>query len=69
MATEQLRRFIRLPQVQELTSLSRTEIYKRMKARTFPATVKLGPGHTVWVESEVAEWVDARIAEARGVAA
>ncbi|WP_312379027.1 helix-turn-helix transcriptional regulator [Pseudomonas oryzihabitans] len=69
MATAETRRFIRLPKVQEVTSLSRTEIYRRMKSGNFPDSVKLAPGHTVWVESEVLSWMEARIAEARGEAA
>lgn len=69
MATTETRRFIRLPQVQELTSLSRSEIYRRIAAGTFPAQVKIGAAHAVWIESEVAAWVDARIAESRGEAA
>ncbi|MDT3718727.1 helix-turn-helix domain-containing protein [Pseudomonas oryzihabitans] len=68
MATKQSHRFIRLPQVQKLTSLSQAEIYERMKMRTFPATVRPNHGRTVWSESEVTKWVEACIAEAGEVA-
>ncbi|EHK68636.1 prophage CP4-57 regulatory protein [Pseudomonas psychrotolerans L19] len=69
MATNETRRFIRRHQVEAMTSLSRSEIYRRIAAGTFPAQVKIGAAHAVWIESEVAAWVDARIAESRGEAA
>lgn len=69
MATSEPRRFIRRSEVEAMTSLSRSEIYRRVADGTFPAQVKLAPGHSVWVEAEVCAWMDARIAEARGVAA
>lgn len=63
------RKFIKLAEVRELTSFSTTEIYRRMAAGKFPKQVKLGPNCSVWIESEVVAWVDARIAESRGEAA
>lgn len=59
------RRFIKLPKVKEYTSLSTSEIYRRLAAGTFPAQVTLGPKSVVWVEAEVLAWCDARIAESR----
>ena len=69
MATQEPRRFIRIKEVLSITSLSQSELYRRIKAGTFPAQVKLAPGHVVWIESEVLSWCDARIAECRGEAA
>ncbi|TCQ87839.1 AlpA family transcriptional regulator [Pseudomonas sp. JUb52] len=69
MATAEPRRFIRRHQVEALTSLSRTQIYRLIARNEFPRQVKLAPGHAVWVEQEVAAWVDQRIAAARGEAA
>jgi prophage regulatory protein len=65
MANRESRRFIRIEEVLSITSLSRSELYRRIKAGTFPAQVKLAPGHSVWVESEVSAWVADRIAECR----
>ncbi|MCY1294561.1 Prophage CP4-57 regulatory protein (AlpA) [compost metagenome] len=62
-------RFIRRKEVKAKTSLSDSEIYRRIHAGTFPAQVKLSEGHAVWIEAEVDAWIEARIAEARGVAA
>lgn len=66
MATQETRRFIRIEEVLSITSLSRTELYRRIKAGTFPPQVKLAPGHVVWVLPEVDTWVAERIAECRG---
>lgn len=65
----QPRRFIRVKEVLSITSLSQSELYRRIKADTFPVQVKLAPGHVVWVLSEVDNWVAERIAEARSEAA
>ncbi len=69
MATQEPRRFIRIKEVLSITSLSQSELYRRIKASTFPTQVKLAPGHVVWVLSEVDNWVAERIAEARSEAA
>lgn len=66
MATQEHRRFIRIKEVLSITSLSQSELYRRIKVGTFPAQVKLAPGHVVWVQSEVDSWVAERIAECRG---
>lgn len=65
----QPRRFIRVKEVLSITSLSQSELYRRIKADKFPVQVKLAPGHVVWVLSEVENWVAERIAEARSEAA
>ncbi len=48
--------------VKACTSLGRSTIYRSMALGTFPKTVTLG-SRVAWVESEVSEWIDARIAE------
>ena len=65
----QPRRFIKLTEVRSLTTLSTSEIYRRIAAGTFPAQIMLGPKSAVWIEAEVLAWCEARIAESRGVAA
>ena len=44
---------LRLPRVIERTGLSRTVIYDRIKAGTFPPPVKLGERASAWPEHEV----------------
>ncbi|MBU0808724.1 MAG: AlpA family phage regulatory protein [Gammaproteobacteria bacterium] len=57
------RRFIKLPKVKDYTSLSTSEIYRRVADGRFPAQIYLGPKSVVWLESEVLDWCDAMIAE------
>lgn len=63
----QPQRFIRIKEVLSITSLSKSDLYRRISEGTFPAQVKLGPMTTAWQEGEVRAWMDARIAE-RGAA-
>ena len=54
-------RLIRRPEVMALTSLSTTEIYRRMRTNEFPKAHKIGGGHNgavAWRESEVREWIE-----------
>lgn len=60
------RRFIKLAEVKTLTTLSTSEVYRRIAAGTFPAQVALGPKSVVWQLSEIQAWCDARIADSRG---
>lgn len=53
---------LRLPQVKSRTGLSRSEIYRRIAAGTFPAPIKLGERASAWPEHEVTAWIEARIA-------
>ena len=64
--TPPARRFIKRQDVESITGLSCTEIYRRIAADNFPKQVTLGPKCVVWIEAEVLAWCDARIAESRG---
>jgi len=61
-------RFIKLSAVKTLTTLSTSEIYRRIAAGRFPKQVMLGPKSAVWIEAEVIAWCDSLIA-LRGEAA
>ncbi len=50
-------RLIRLKEVQHRVGLSRSTIHKRMREGQFPKSRSLGPKCTVWVETEIDEWV------------
>ena len=56
-------KFIKLRDVMELTSLARSTIYKFVAEGTFPKQVVLGSNCVAWVESEIHEWLEGRIAE------
>jgi prophage regulatory protein len=53
-------RLLRLDAVKEITGLSRSTIYADP---SFPKSVKIGERAVAWVEDEIREWVEARIAE------
>ncbi|AKT29254.1 AlpA family phage regulatory protein [Pseudomonas syringae pv. actinidiae] len=50
------RRFIKRQEVESITGLSCTEIYRRVAADNFPKQVTLGPKSVVWVETEILAW-------------
>ncbi len=60
---------IRLSEVQRRTGYSKAWIYRLIQDKRFPASVKIGSRAIAFVESEVDEWIEKRIAESRGEAA
>lgn len=69
VSLEANRRFIKLREVKALTTLSTSELYRRIAAGAFPRQIMLGPKSAVWIEAEVIAWCDARISASRGEAA
>lgn len=65
MSDQSNRKILRLPAVRELVGLSRSGIYARIQAGTFPSPIKMGAA-SGWIEAEVLEWIDRQIAAARG---
>ncbi len=57
---------LRRKQVQARTGLSRSTIYLYIKTDLFPKPVALGPRAVGWIESEVSEWIAARVKVTRG---
>lgn len=56
---------IRRKDVERITTLSRSRIYALMNQNKFPKPIPLGKYSVAWVESEIREWVAARISETR----
>ena len=54
-------RLIRLPEVIQITSLSRTQIYRLIAADTFPKQRRLSHKVAAWKESEIAAWIDSLV--------
>ena len=46
--------------VQTVTSLSRTTVWRQIRAGAFPAPIKISPGRVAWRESDVVAWLNAR---------
>lgn len=61
---------LRLPEVRRRTGISRSELYRRVCAGTFPRPVKVGERASAWPAEEVDAWIAARVAErdAKGAA-
>ncbi|CAD7363228.1 helix-turn-helix transcriptional regulator [Escherichia coli] len=59
---------IRLTEVQRRTGYSKAWIYRLMGQGKFPTSVKIGSRAIAFVESEIDEWINQRIAESRGTA-
>lgn len=57
-------RILRLPDIKQLTGLSRSTIYNYVAAGEFPKPVRLGPRAVGWLEAEIALWLAQR-AESR----
>lgn len=64
-------KLLRIKSVLERTKLSRSYIYQLSKEGLFPRSLSLVQGGTsvAWVEGEIQEWIDSRIAERDGGAA
>jgi prophage regulatory protein len=52
---------LRLPSVQAQTALSKTEIYRRIKAGSFPKPIKLGARAVAWPASSIDAYIKSLI--------
>ncbi len=58
-------KILRMPEVEALTGLAKSTIYRDISRNTFPAPVKLGERAVGWVEDQIIEWVDQRISDSK----
>lgn len=56
-------RFLKLAEVKQRTTLSTSEIYRRLETNNFPAQIRLGARAVVWLESEIQAWMDEQISQ------
>jgi prophage regulatory protein len=57
---------LRRRQVEKRVGLTRSPLYARMRAGTFPKQISLGGGKAVgWIESEIESWIAAQIEKSR----
>ena len=59
MITEQ--QFIRLGEVIQITSLSKTSIYRLISEGTFPKQIQIGKRSVVWVRSDINAWINQKL--------
>ena len=58
-------RLLRRRQVEEITGMSRSSIYRQMQDGAFPRPVKVGSAAVRWRASDITAWLESR-PEARG---
>ncbi|MFW5401634.1 MULTISPECIES: helix-turn-helix transcriptional regulator [Yersinia] len=56
---------IRLSEVQRRTGYSKAWLYRLISQNRFPSSIKIGTRSIAFVESEIDEWINQRIAESR----
>lgn len=55
------RRFLRLPEVENICGLKKSHIYRLIKSKRFPEAIKLGDRAVAWDAQEVENWRQQRI--------
>jgi len=60
-----MHKVMRLPKVIETTGLTKTTIYKRIADKTFPAQISLGHKAVGWLEADIQDWIQERIAQSQ----
>ena len=60
--TDTQRTLLRRPQVETITGLSRSTIYRLIAEAKFPAPIRLTERCVAWPSDQIAIWVDSRCA-------
>ncbi|MDD0823094.1 AlpA family phage regulatory protein [Mannheimia sp. AT1] len=63
--TAQKQRFMKIDEVSAVTTLSETQIYRKMKVGDFPESISIGANSKVWLESEIQQWMNSKIEQHR----
>ena len=53
-------RLLRRRQVEEITGITRSSIYRLMQNGDFPPSVRVGPTAVRWRESDITGWLESR---------
>ncbi len=65
-----MKRFIKLPEVIQKTSRCKSSIYELISKGEFPKQVSVGGEKAIaWLEEDVDQWIDDRVAESKVQAA
>lgn len=65
----ELKRFLRRPQVEEMTGLPESSLYAEMAKGNFPKPIKLSANRVAWLEDDIAAWQAERLAQRNKAAA
>lgn len=58
-------RLLRRAEVQHITGLSRSSLYRKIAAHEFSAPIQISEKSVAWIESEVELWIAKKIAASR----
>lgn len=58
----------RLNDVKSIVGLSRSSIYAMMATGNFPKSIPLGLRSVGWLESDIQDWIDSKVASSKEVA-
>lgn len=53
--------FIRLDKVKEITSLSKSTIYRLIAEGEFPRQIQVGKRAVVWVRTDINNWINQKL--------
>lgn len=53
-------RLLRLPEVEHLTALKKSSLYRLIQEGKFPRGIRLSARATAWSEKQVCDWVEER---------
>lgn len=59
------KRILRLPDVKQITGISRSLIYLKISQGTFPSPISLGERSVGWIEDEIIKWIEQCIKQSR----
>jgi len=57
-----MKKLVRLPDVKEITGLSRSSVYAKIADGSFPQPIPIGKRAVAWIEGEVQDWIERQIA-------
>ena len=58
--------FLKLSEVERVTTLRRSKIYELIKQGEFPAQIKVTASRSAWLQSEIEDWITSRVIKTRG---
>jgi len=62
---QNIQRLLNLKQVKGFIPYSTMQIYRLEKAGEFPRRIKIGKGRVAWLETEIQQWIEAKIIGAK----
>ena len=60
-----MQRFLKLSEVINKCTKSRSTIYSEIKAGKFPAPISIGARSVAWLSSDIETWMEARVKASR----